>query len=59
VERHVRDELRPFIERTGTMLEAHWRAVEALAEALIEHGRIEGERVQVIVNRARSRNRAA
>jgi hypothetical protein len=36
------------------MLEAHWRAVEALAtELIVHHRRIEGERVQEIINRAR------
>ena len=34
------------------MLEANWCAVEALAEALVEDGRIEGERVEAIIDHA-------
>jgi hypothetical protein len=44
-----RGALSPFIERTRTLLLAHWPALEALAAELIEHRRIEGERVQRII----------
>jgi hypothetical protein len=39
-----------FADRTLTMLEAHWPAVEAVATALIEDRRIEGERVERIID---------
>ena len=44
-----RFEARDFVGRTLTMLTENWPAVEALAEALIEHGRIEGDRVEAII----------
>jgi hypothetical protein len=34
-----------FSDRAFELLTTHWRAVAALAEALVEHRRIEGERV--------------
>ena len=34
------------------MLLTHWLAVEALAEALIEHGRIDGDEVERIIDAA-------
>jgi hypothetical protein len=34
------------------MLVAHWPAVEALAAALVDHGRIEGDEVEEIVDEA-------
>jgi hypothetical protein len=37
-------------ERTLAMLLANWRSVAALAAALIEHRRIEGEQVERIIN---------
>jgi hypothetical protein len=37
-------------DRTLTMLLAHWGAVESLAEALVNEGRIEGEDVQRIID---------
>ena len=47
-----RFEARDFAGRTLEMLEAHWPAVEALAAALIENRRIEGERVEQIIDHA-------
>jgi hypothetical protein len=38
-----------FAERTRTLLAIFWPAVEAVAAALIEHGRVEGERVEQIL----------
>jgi hypothetical protein len=49
-----RFEARDFAGRTLEMLLAHWPAVEALAEALIEDGRIEGEDVERIIDRSMS-----
>jgi len=45
-------DLKPFTERTRALLEAHWPAVDALAYALIEHRRIEGEDVAAIIDRS-------
>jgi hypothetical protein len=39
-------------ERAQALLTTHWRAVEALASALVEDRRIEGERVARIIDRA-------
>ena len=47
-------EPRDFVGRTLEMLLANWPAVEALAEALIEDGRIEGEDVERIIDRSMS-----
>jgi hypothetical protein len=41
-----------FAERALALLLAHWRAVEALAAALVEDHRIEGDQVEAIVDRA-------
>jgi hypothetical protein len=41
-----------FIERTQALLQGHWPAVEALAQALVRDRRIDGERVQRIIDRA-------
>ena len=45
----VRYDVQPFAERALVLLLAHWRAVEALASALVEDRRIEGERVEQII----------
>ena len=45
-----RFEARDSVGRTLEMLEANWRAVDALAEALIERGRVEGEDVVEIIS---------
>jgi len=34
------------------LLEANWRAVEALAAALVDHRRIEGRQVERIIDRS-------
>ena len=47
-----RFEAQDFIERTLTMLELNWPAVEALAEALVDEGRIEGDEVEWIIDRS-------
>jgi hypothetical protein len=39
-----------FAERALALLPAHWPAVEALASALVEDRRIEGERVEQIID---------
>jgi hypothetical protein len=44
--------LRVVVERTMVLLEEHWPAVEALASALIEHRRIEGDRIERIIGAA-------
>jgi hypothetical protein len=44
--------LAPFIEQTREMLALHWPAVEAFSHRLIELGRVEGEQVQAIIDRA-------
>ena len=44
-----RFEPQDFVEQTMTMLLANWRAVTALASALVEDRRIEGERVERII----------
>jgi hypothetical protein len=50
-----RNERQRLAERTLALLTTHWRAVEALADALIEHGRIEGSEVtRIVFARARS-----
>jgi hypothetical protein len=41
-----------YADRTLTMMLEHWPAVEALAEALLDHGRIEGWQVEEIVAEA-------
>ena len=41
-----------FAERTLALLLDNWCAVEALASALIENRRIEGEMVEEIIDRA-------
>ena len=41
-----------FADRTLEMLEDHWGAVEALAEALVDEGRIEGNQVEAIIDRS-------
>jgi hypothetical protein len=41
--------LSPFIDRTRVLLLEHWRAVDALAQALVEHRRIEGAEVEAII----------
>jgi hypothetical protein len=41
-----------FAERTLTMLLANWPAVEAVAEALVDERRIEGRRIQRIIDRS-------
>ena len=38
-----------YADRTLELLLEHWCAVEALAEALVEHGRIEGDQVEQII----------
>ena len=43
-----------FADRTLTMLLANWPAVEAVAEALVEDRRIEGEDVEAIIDRSMS-----
>ena len=47
-----RFEARDFVGRMMEILETHWCAVEALAEALIEDGRFEGEDVERIISAA-------
>jgi hypothetical protein len=39
-----------YADRTLTMLLEHWRAVTALAEALIERRRLEGAEVEEIIH---------
>jgi hypothetical protein len=41
--------LTPFIDRTRALLTEHWDAVDALASALVEHRRIEGDEVEAII----------
>jgi hypothetical protein len=41
-----------LVDRTLAVLLAHWPAVEAVAEALIEHRRIEGDEVERIISAA-------
>ena len=41
-----------YADRTLAMLEEHWPAIEALAEALIEDRRIEGRLVERIIDRS-------
>ena len=48
-----------FVERTMVLLEEHWPAVEALASALIEHRRIEGDRIERIVDASIRQQRAS
>jgi hypothetical protein len=48
----VRYDEQPFAERALTLMLANWRPVEALAQALIADRRIEGERVQWIIDHA-------
>jgi hypothetical protein len=38
-----------FAERALALLLAHWKAVEAVAAALIEDRRVEGDRVEQII----------
>ena len=45
-----------FAERGLAMLNAHRPAVQALASALIENGRIEGDRVERIIDRGMGRH---
>ena len=47
----------PFAERALALLPAHWRAVDALACALIANRRIEGEDVEGIIDGVMSRHR--
>ncbi len=42
-------EPRDFVGRALDMLTEHWPAVEAVAMALLDQGRVEGERVEEIV----------
>jgi hypothetical protein len=44
---------RHFVERTLALLTKYWSAVEALADALIETGRVECERVERIIDLTR------
>jgi hypothetical protein len=48
----VRYDAQRFAERALAVVLAHWPAVEALASALIEDRRIEGERVERIIDRS-------
>ena len=48
-----------FVERTMVLLEEHWPAVEALASALIEHRRIEGDRIERIIDASIRQQRAS
>jgi hypothetical protein len=47
-----RFEPRDFVGPTLEMLEAHWPAVTALANALVDERRIEGRRVERIIDRS-------
>jgi hypothetical protein len=47
-----RFEARDFVEPTMTLGLQHWGSVTAPAEALVESGRIEGERVEEIIDRS-------
>jgi hypothetical protein len=47
--------LKPYVKRTIAFLEAHWAEVEALARALIEEKKIEGDRIAEIVDAATGR----
>ena len=49
----VRFDAQPFAERARALLLTHWRAVTALASALVEDRRIEGDRVEAITHAAR------
>ena len=46
----VRFDAQPFAERARALLLTHWRAVTALASALVEDRRIEGDRVEAIID---------
>ena len=46
----VRYDAQRFAERALAVVLAHWPAVEALASALIENRRIEGEDVEQIID---------
>ena len=48
----VRYDAQPFAERALALLSANWCAVTALASALVEDRRIEGERVEAIIDAA-------
>jgi hypothetical protein len=41
-----------FSDRAHALLTTHWRAVEAVASALVEHGRIEGAEVEAIIDQS-------
>ena len=48
----VHHDAQPFTERALALLTTNWRAVEALADELIENRRVEGARVVRIIDRA-------
>ena len=48
----VRHDAQPFAERALGLMLANWCAVEALATELIEDRRIEGARVERIIDRS-------
>lgn len=48
----VRYDAQPFAERALALLSANWCAVTALASALVEDRRIEGDRVEAIIDAA-------
>jgi hypothetical protein len=48
----VRYDAQPFAERALALLSANWCAVTALASALVEDRRVEGERVEAIIDAA-------
>jgi hypothetical protein len=47
-----RHHAQPFAERALALLTTHWGAVEAVAEALLEEGRVEGARIERIIDHA-------
>ena len=46
----VRYDAQPFVERALRLMLTNWRAVEALATALIANGRVEGARIEAIID---------
>ena len=48
----VRYDAQPFADRALRLMLTHWRAVESLASALVAHRRVEGKRIEQIIDTA-------